>query len=95
WYRDKSYNTQLNRTYSYSVYGSTPYQVNCDNPFLSASQAQTLCGANAGMAGQYAPLDVRYRFDGMPLVRQQFTNTGYRVVAGLRGRVLDDVWSYD
>jgi len=60
WYRDKSYNTQLNRTYSYSVYGSTPYQVNCDNPFLSASQAQTLCGANAGVAGQYAPLDVRY-----------------------------------
>jgi len=95
WYRDKSYNTQLNRTYSYSVYGSTPYQVNCDNPFLSASQAQTLCGANAGVAGQYAPLDVRYRFDSMPLVRQEFVNTGYRVVAGLRGRVLDDVWSYD
>jgi outer membrane receptor protein involved in Fe transport len=95
WYRDKSYNTQLNRNYSYTAFGSTPYQVNCDNPFLSASQGQTLCGANAGVAGQYAPLDVRYRFDSQPLVRQEFVNAGYRVVAGLRGRVLDNVWSYD
>ncbi|WP_404339397.1 TonB-dependent receptor plug domain-containing protein [Sphingomonas sp. MMS12-HWE2-04] len=94
-YRDKSYNTQLNRNFSYTAYGSDPFQVNCDNPFLSASQAQTLCGANAGVAGQYAPLDVRYRFDGLPLVEQKFTNEGYRIVAGVRGRVLDDVWSYD
>lgn len=95
WYRDKSYNTQLNRNFSYTAFGSTPYQVNCDNPFLSASQAQTLCGANAGVAGQYAPLDVRYRFDSQPLVRQEFINAGYRVTAGVRGRVLDNVWSYD
>ncbi|MBB5709748.1 TonB-dependent receptor plug domain-containing protein [Sphingomonas xinjiangensis] len=95
YYRDKSYNTQLNRNYSYTVYGTTPFQVNCDNPFLSASQAQTLCGANAGLAGQYAPLDVRYRFDSQPLVRQEFINAGYRIVAGLRGRVLDNAWSYD
>ncbi|MDP5277475.1 TonB-dependent receptor [Sphingomonas sp. DG1-23] len=94
-YRDKSYNTQLNRNYSFTAYGSDPFRVNCDNPFLSASQAQVLCGANAGVAGQYAPLDVRYRFDGLPLVEQKFTNEGYRIVAGLRGRVLDDVWSYD
>ncbi|TGX54323.1 hypothetical protein E5A73_09465 [Sphingomonas gei] len=96
-YRDKSYNTQLNRNFSYTAYGDgdVPFRVNCDNPFLSTSQAQTLCGANAGAAGQFAPLDVRYRFDGLPLVEQKFTNEGYRIVAGLRGRVLDDVWSYD
>lgn len=95
WYQDKSYNTILNRTYNFGAYGSTPYRTNCDNPFLSASQAQTLCGTNAGVAGQYGTLDLRYRFDGMPLVRQQFTNAGYRIVAGLRGRVFDNVWSYD
>ncbi|MFV0624403.1 TonB-dependent receptor domain-containing protein [Sphingomonas sp. ac-8] len=95
YYRDKSYNTQLNRTFSFSAYGSDPFQVNCDNPFLSASQAQVLCGANAGVAGQYAPIDVRYRFDGLPSVQQKFTNEGYRIVAGLRGQVFDNVWSYD
>ena len=95
WYRDKSYNTQLNRTLNFGAYGSDPYRVNCDNPFLSASQAQVLCGANAGVAGQYAPIDVRYRFDGLPQVQQKFTNEGYRIVAGLRGRVFDDTWSYD
>ncbi|WP_394646656.1 TonB-dependent receptor domain-containing protein [uncultured Sphingomonas sp.] len=94
-YRDKSYNTQLNRTLSYSAFGSDPYRVNCDNPFLSASQRTTLCGANAGVAGQFAPLDVRYRFDGLPLTRQEFTNEGYRIVAGLRGKALNDVWTYD
>ena len=94
-YRDKSYNTLLNRVYSYTAFGSDPYRVNCDNPFLSASQAQTLCGANAGRAGQFAPLDVRYRFDGLPLVQQRFTNEGYRIVTGLRGRGFNDVWSYD
>lgn len=95
WYRDKSYNTQLNRNFNFAAYGSTPFQVNCDNPFLSGSQAQTLCGANAGVAGRFAPIDVRYRFDSQPLVRQEFVNAGYRVTAGVRGRVLNDVWSYD
>ncbi|MEH3104668.1 MAG: TonB-dependent receptor [Sphingomonas phyllosphaerae] len=94
-YRDKSYNTVLNRTFNFGAYGTDPYQVNCDNPFLSASQASDLCGANAGVAGQYAPIDVRYRFDGLPLVRSKFTNEGYRIVAGLRGKGLNDVWTYD
>ncbi len=94
-YRDKSYNTQLNRTLSYTNFGTDPYRVNCDNPFLSASQGADLCGANAGVAGQFAPLDVRYRFDGLPLTRQQFTNEGYRIVAGLRGKGLGGAWTYD
>ncbi|TCP31909.1 TonB-dependent receptor-like protein [Sphingomonas sp. BK235] len=94
-YRDKSYNTQLNRTFNFGAYGSTPFSVNCDNPFLSASQAGDLCGAGAGVAGTYAPIDVRYRFDGLPSVRQKFTNEGYRIVAGLRGKGFGDVWTYD
>ncbi|MCD2322592.1 TonB-dependent receptor [Sphingomonas sp. IC-56] len=95
YYQDKSYNTQLNRTFNFGAYGTDPFRVNCDNPFLSPSQGATLCGANAGVAGQFAPIDVRYRFDGLPLVQQKFTNEGYRIVAGLRGRGFDDVWSYD
>ncbi|WP_241491777.1 TonB-dependent receptor domain-containing protein [Sphingomonas endophytica] len=91
-YRDRSSNTLPNRVYSYSAYGSTPFQTNCDNPFLSASQRTTLCGTRTtGLV----PLDVRYRFDGMPLVRNSFENRGVRIAGGLRGRVLDDAWSYD
>ncbi|HEX8445725.1 MAG TPA: TonB-dependent receptor [Sphingomonas sp.] len=93
-YRDKSRNPQLNRTLNFTAYGSQPYLVNCDNPFLSASQAQTLCGARAGTSDN-APLDIRYRFDGLPPADQEILNRGFRVTAGLRGRVLDDVWSYD
>ncbi len=93
-YRDKSYNTLLNRTLNFGAYGEGPYQVNCDNPFLSASQAGDLCGTGT-LAGRSASIDVRYRFDSNPPVRQRFTNEAYRLVAGLRGRGLDDVWSYD
>jgi len=93
-YRDKSRNPQLNRTLNFGAYGSQPYLVNCNNPFLSTAQAQTLCGAQAGTSAN-APLDIRYRFDGLPPADQTIVNRGFRVTAGLRGRVLDDVWSYD
>ncbi len=93
-YRDKSRNPQLNRTLNFGAYGADPYLVNCDNPFLSASQANVLCGTAAGTSAN-APLDIRYRFDGLPPADQKLLNRGYRVTAGLRGRVLDDVWHYD
>jgi len=93
WYRDRSANTLPNRVFAFSAYGATPFQVNCNNPFLSASQAATLGCATGSTAS--VPLDVRYRFDGLPLVETRFENTGVRVAGGLRGRVLDDVWSYD
>ncbi|MGR6328248.1 TonB-dependent receptor domain-containing protein [Sphingomonas sp. XXL09] len=91
-YRDQSYNALPNRIYSYSAYGSTPFQVNCDNPFLSSSQRAALCGTQTS---GLVPLDLRYRFDGLPLVQTRFVNKGMRIVAGVRGKVLDDVWSYD
>ncbi|MBB4619372.1 TonB-dependent receptor plug domain-containing protein [Sphingomonas abaci] len=56
YYRDRSFNTLPNRVYSYTAYGSTPFQTNCDNPFLSASQRTTLCGAKTS---GLVPLDVR------------------------------------
>lgn len=91
-YRDRSYNTVPNRVFSYSAYGRPPFQVNCDNPFLSSSQRSALCGTRTtGLA----PLDVRYRVDGLPLVENRYENKGVRVTGGLRGRVLDDAWGYD
>jgi outer membrane receptor protein involved in Fe transport len=91
-YRDRSFNTRPNRVFSSQAYGDAPYQVNCDNPFLSASQRATLCGAQTS---GLVPLDVRYRFDGLPRVRTELVNQGVRVVGGLRGSVLDDAWTYD
>ncbi|WP_243848286.1 TonB-dependent receptor domain-containing protein [Sphingomonas insulae] len=91
-YRDRSFNTLPNRVFSFTAYGSTPFQVNCDNPFLSSSQRTTLCGAQTTGT---VPLDVRYRFDGLPPVETRYENQGVRISGGLRGRVLDDAWSYD
>ncbi|MBY9062918.1 TonB-dependent receptor [Sphingomonas yunnanensis] len=91
-YRDQSYNTVPTRVYSYSAYGKEPYHTNCDNPFLSTPQRIALCGAaTSGLV----PLDVRYRFDGLPPTRLRFEDQGVRVTGGLRGRVLDGAWGYD
>jgi len=93
WYRDRSFNTLPNRVFAFSALGVPAYQVNCNNPFLSGSQATAL-GCAAGSTAS-VPIDVRYRFDGLPLVENRFENKGLRVTGGLRGRVLDDVWNYD
>ncbi|MDJ0276756.1 TonB-dependent receptor [Sphingomonas sp. 2R-10] len=94
-YRDVSNNPSLNRTFNFSAYGEGPYRVNCDNPFLSTSQARDLCGASAGVAGAFAPIDLRYRFDGLPPTETRFVNQSYRLTSGFRGRTADGTWSYD
>lgn len=70
-------------------------QINCSNPFLSASQAARLCGAAAGtdqlVSTQYTAI-----LDGAgsrPL-RAEAINQDYRISIGLRGEVLDH-WRYD
>jgi len=93
WFRDKSFNRFPTRVYAFSAYGSAPYQVNCNNPFLSNSQATTLCGAQAG-TGSTVPLDVRYRFEGLPQSLDTYVNTGLRATAGVRGDFAE-VWHYD
>lgn len=92
WFRDKSINPSPLRVYSYTVYGSTPYQVNCNNPFLSAGQAGAL-GCATGATGS-VPLEVRYRFDGQPYLIDTYINQGIRATGGLRGKV-GDAWTYD
>jgi len=93
WFRDKSSNRFPRRVFSYTAFGGTPYQVNCDNPFLSASQATTLCGADAGTS-TLVPLEVRYRFNNAPYVLDTYVNSGLRSTAGVRGN-LGDAWTYD
>ena len=93
WFKDTSSNRFPARVYSYTAYGSTPYRVNCDNPYLSAGQASTLCGAQAGTS-EMVPLDVRYRFDGLPQVLDTYENSAIRVTGGLRGQV-GPAWTYD
>ena len=91
WFRDTSENPTPRRVYSYTVAGTTPYQVNCDNPFLSAGQAGALgCTGTTG----YVPLDVRYRFDGQPSQADRFVNMGFRATGGVRGKI-GEAWSYD
>jgi len=92
WFRDKSINPSPLRVYSYTVYGSTPYQVNCNNPFLSAGQAGAL-GCASG-ATNSVPIEVRYRFDGQPYLVDTYINQGIRATGGLRGKV-GDAWTYD
>ncbi|WP_033922182.1 TonB-dependent receptor domain-containing protein [Sphingomonas sp. 37zxx] len=94
WYRDRSRNPQINRTLNYQAYGTQPYQVNCNNPFLSSTQAGVLCGAAAGTSA-LVPLDVRYRFGSLESRYDEYENRGVRVTAGLRGRGFDDAWTYD
>ncbi|HEX8937814.1 MAG TPA: TonB-dependent receptor [Sphingomicrobium sp.] len=93
WFRDKSTNRFPKRVFSFFAYGDTPYEVNCNNPFLSASQANVLCGAAAGTSTM-VPLDVRYRFGASPYILDTYVNSGIRATAGVRGH-LGEAWTYD
>lgn len=93
WFRDKSENRFPRRVFSYTAYGDTPYQVNCDNPFLSTSQASALCGAAAGTS-TLVPLEVRYRFGTAPYLLDTYVNSGIRGTGGVKGHI-GDAWTYD
>ncbi len=86
WFRDKSYN-------NYPAIAGGGVQVNCDNPFLSGSQATAICGAAAGTATT-APIDLRYRLGEGNDQPDTYLNTGVRLTGGLRGKA-GDAWTYD
>ncbi|MES2421533.1 MAG: TonB-dependent receptor [Pseudomonadota bacterium] len=86
WFRDKSYN-------NYPAIAGGNVQVNCNNPFLSASQAATICGTAAGTAAT-APIDLRYRLGDNNDQPDRYLNTGVRLTGGVRGKV-GDAWTYD
>lgn len=74
----------------------TIYDVNCDNPFMSASQATAICGPNAGNAAADGQVLLGYRFAGPGATPRQesLLNTAHRLTFGARG-TLGDVWSWD
>ncbi len=71
------------------------FQLNCSNPFLSASQAARLCGAAAGtdqlISTQYTAI---LSGVGSRPLRAEAINQDYRISVGLRGEMLDH-WRYD
>lgn len=93
WFRDKSSNPYPTRVFSYTAFGSSPYQVNCNNPFLSTSQATAICGTAAGTS-TLAPIEVRYRFNGFPTQNDTYINKGIRATGGIRGD-FGGAWHYD
>jgi iron complex outermembrane recepter protein len=93
WFRDKSENRFPTRVFAYQNFGGDPYQVNCNNPFLSPSQATAICGSAAGTSA-LAPIDLRYRFKDLPYILDTYVNSGLRSTAGVRGH-LGDAWTYD
>lgn len=93
WFHDKSVNPFPARLYSSGVYGLNGYTVKCNNPFLSAGQAQTLCGTNAGTATA-VPVELRYRMSGVPDLEDRYFNEGLRLSGGVRGKFAEG-WSYD
>ncbi len=67
----------------------------CNNAFLSAAQAATLCGSAAG-TGASVPLTLYYQLNGdgsRPLTNQAI-NADYRLSGGIRGDLSGD-WHYD
>jgi iron complex outermembrane receptor protein len=75
-----------------AVVGQSYFNVNCNNPLLSASQATAFCGAAAGTPA-LAAAQIGYRFAAVPR-SDSYTHSNYRLNFGMRGS-LGDGWSYD
>ena len=73
--------------------GGSTYQINCNNPLLSASEATTLCGANAGSATANATALIGYRFNGFNR-QDDLRHTNYKLDIGARGELAPG-WNYD
>ena len=78
-----------------ALFLGTQFQIGCNNPLLSASQATTLCGANAGTATQ-STVEIGYRLsgNGIPPRRDYLRHNDFRYTAGVRGD-LGSGFSYD
>ncbi|MGC1302069.1 MAG: TonB-dependent receptor [Caulobacteraceae bacterium] len=74
--------------------GQSTFAVNCNNPLLSASQAQALCGNQAGTSA-LSNIDGAYRFlnGGQPRVNN-IRHTDYKIDIGSKGDLAPG-WNYD
>jgi len=66
--------------------------INCNNPFMSASQQAALCGNNSGVGAAEVLLG-RRNVEGGPRY-DDLTHTSFRAVVGFKGEFAD-AWSYD
>jgi iron complex outermembrane receptor protein len=72
---------------------NAPFNVNCDNPFMTGAQQTQLCGANAGSAQTVSVSVAKRNVEGGGR-QSDFGNSSYRYVIGLKGD-LGDNWNYD
>lgn len=64
------------------------YSINCDNPFLSAQQANLLCGAAAGTdTSRNTFIGYRMTGEGSAPRRDDLRHTDYRIQGGVRGEI--------
>ena len=75
-----------------AFYG-TDFFVNCDNPFLSADQADAICGANAGTTNLQSLYIGRRNVEGGGRI-DDLRHTAYRIVTGAKGDLARGL-SYD
>jgi iron complex outermembrane receptor protein len=77
--------------------GTPTFQVNCNNPLMSAQQQTALCGPLAGTAA-LSSVEIGYRFSdvgGVAAPRDfDFVHDAYKVDVGLKGD-LGSGWHYD
>ena len=77
-----------------SFAGDTNYTIPCNDPLLTTAQANTLCGANAGVAGTSATAQIgRRNIEGGPRTAD-LDHQDYRIVFGSKGD-LGQGWTYD
>ncbi|QXT36075.1 TonB-dependent receptor [Sphingomonas sanguinis] len=69
------------------------YQLNCNNPLMSAQQAQILCGAAAGTSAT-VPIDFGYRFAKLATQTIDYQQFYHRATLGVRGD-FGGAWHYD
>jgi outer membrane receptor protein involved in Fe transport len=69
------------------------FAINCDNPFMTATQQQQLCGANAGTATNVNVAVARRNIEGGGRLTI-FDHQEQRYVVGLKGELVGD-WTYD
>jgi len=74
-----------------ALFQGTTFTINCDNPYLSAAQANTLCGSAAGTS-QTEDTFIGYRLT-TPR-RDDLRHEDFRYTAGLRGQIAKG-FSYD
>jgi len=72
--------------------GNSTVGINCDNPLMTAAQAQIICGANAGTPF-VQQTTLGFRFTGVPR-QDDLRHSQYLITLGSRGE-LGDGWNYD